>query len=143
MSAELRDAVIAAAESWLGTPYHPHGRVKGAGVDCLMILAEVYEAAGVTGHVEVPYYRPDWHLHRSAEQYLEGLMGHAREVAAPEPGDVALFRFGRTFSHAAIVVAWPRVIHALWSANKVVRGDALQYPLAGRPVRFFSPFREA
>ena len=48
-------------------------RVKGAGVDCLMLLAEVYERAGITAHVEPPFYVPDWHLHRDAERYLDGL----------------------------------------------------------------------
>ena len=58
------------------------GRVKGSGTDCLMLLAEVYEAAGVIPHVEVPFYPPDWHLHRGAERYLEGLMQYAREIKA-------------------------------------------------------------
>ena len=33
--------------SWIGTPYHHMGRVKGAGADCLTLLAEIYERAGV------------------------------------------------------------------------------------------------
>lgn len=143
MIAGSRAAVLAEAESWVGTPFHHAARVKGAGVDCLMLLAEVYERAGIVGRVDPGYYVPDWHLHRAAELYIEGLTRYAREIAGPpEPGDVALFRFGRVFSHGAIVVAWPRVIHALWTAERVVRGDAMQYPLAGRPVRFFSPFPE-
>lgn len=140
MSAGLRAAVVAEAESWIGTPFHHAGRVKGAGVDCLMLLAEVYERAGVTAHIMPPFYVPDWHLHRDAERYVEGLLGYARAIdGPPEPGDVALFRFGRTFSHGAIIAAWPRVVHAYWSAG-VVWGDATLYPLNGRPVRFFTPF---
>ena len=137
---DLMEAIVSEAESWIGTPCHHAARVKGAGVDCLMLLAEVYERAGVVGHVDPGFYVPDWHMHSSAERYLEGLLGYTREVAAPAPGDVAMFRFGRTFSHGAIILAWPRVIHALWSTRKVVRGDALQHPLRGRPVRFFSPY---
>jgi len=137
----LRRAVVAQAESWIGTPFHHAARVKGAGVDCLMLLAEVYETAGVTAHIEPPFYVPDWHLHRDAERYLGGLGRYAREIASPAPGDIALFRFGRTFSHGAIVVAWPRVIHAYWSIG-VVWGDATLHPLAERPVRFFTPFAD-
>lgn len=139
LSPGLRSQVVREAESWIGTPFHHAARVKGGGVDCLMLLAEVYERAGVAAHIEPPFYVPDWHLHRDAERYMEGLLGYARPVAAPEPGDVALFRFGRTFSHGAIVVAWPRLIHAYWAIG-VVWGDATLYPLAGRPVRFFTPF---
>ena len=135
-----RAKVVAEAETWLLTPYHHMGRVKGAGTDCLMLLAEVYEAAGVVPHVEVPFYPPDWHLHRDAERYLDGVMRYAREIAGPpDLGDVAVFRFGRCFAHGAIVTRWPRLIHA-YVRTGVTYGDASGAPLAGRPVRFFSPF---
>jgi len=136
----IRAAVVKEAESWIGTPFHHAARIKGAGTDCLMLLAEVYERAGVAPHVDPPFYVPDWHLHRDAERYLEGLTRYAREIADPPlPGDIALFRFGRTFSHGAIVAEWPRLIHAYWSIG-VVQGDATLHPLASRPVKFFSPF---
>ncbi len=160
-----RASVLAEAETWLGTPYHHMGRLKGVGCDCLTLLAEVYRNAGIVGPIEIPYYPPDWHLHRSAERYMNGLLGHAREFwpegncadpggcewpggctnpcriapQAPRPGDVALFRFGRCFAHGAIVTEWPRLIHA-WHAGGVMRGDATQPLLAGRQVRFFDPF---
>ena len=136
-----RAAVVEEARSWIGTPYHHMGRVKGVGADCLTLLAEVYERAGVVGHVEVPFYPPDWHLHRDVERYLEGLLCHAREIypELPEAGDIALFRMGRCFAHGAIVTAWPKLIHALAGAC-VLDGDMTQPPLAGRAVRFFSPF---
>ncbi len=105
-----------------------------------MLLAEIYERAGIVGHVEPPFYVPDWHMHRDAERYMEGLLGYARAIeVSPQPGDIALFRFGRTFSHGALVVDWPRLIHAYWQIG-VVWGDATLYPLAGRPVRFFTVF---
>ena len=104
---------MAAARSWLGTPYHPGGRVKGAGVDCLTLLAEVYAEAGVLPRVHVPGYSPDWHLHRNAERYLEGVTRYADEITClPEPADIAVWKFGRCFSHGAIVVSWPLIIHA-------------------------------
>ena len=70
----FRAAVVTEAKTWIGTPFHHAARVKGAGVDCLMLLAEVYERAGVTaGRINPPFYVPDWHLHRDAERYMEGL----------------------------------------------------------------------
>jgi NlpC/P60 family putative phage cell wall peptidase len=139
-----RGAVVAEAESWLRTPYHHMARVKGAGADCLTLLAEVYEKAGVIPHVEVPFYPPDWNLHRDAERYLEGITRYAREVPfctgiGPAPGDAAVFKFGRSFAHGAIVVDWPRLIHA-WHKAGVVYADATQGQLALRPVRIFDPF---
>lgn len=138
----MRASVVKEVQEWIGTPFHHAARVKGAGIDCLMLLAEVYERAGVTDRIEPPFYVPDWHLHRDAERYMQGLLHYARPVDVPEPGDIALFRFGRTFSHGAIIVAWPQLIHAYWSIG-VVWGDATLFPLAGRPVRFFSPFTSA
>jgi NlpC/P60 family putative phage cell wall peptidase len=138
----LRATVVREAESWIGTPFHHAARVKGAGIDCLMLLAEVYERTGVAPRIDPPFYVPDWHLHRDAERYLEGLTRYATEIPGPpQPGDIALVRFGRTFSHGAIVTAWPRVIHAYWSIG-VVHGDATLYPLATRPVKFFTPFEQ-
>jgi NlpC/P60 family putative phage cell wall peptidase len=133
---DLRQAIVAEAQTWLGTPFHHQGRVKGVGVDCAMLLAEVFHRCGLVPYVDPGYYPPDWHLHRDAERYLEKLLPYAHELPAPAPGDVAVFRFGRTYSHGAIVIAWPRIVHAYWLRG-VVWGDATLYPLVGRPVRFF------
>ena len=48
-------------------------------------------------------YPPDWHLHRSAERYLDWLFDRTGEVETPGLGDVIVFKYGRTFSHGAIV----------------------------------------
>jgi NlpC/P60 family putative phage cell wall peptidase len=136
-----RAVVLAEARTWLGTPYHHMGRVKGVGCDCLTLLAEVYASAGIIAPVaEIPFYPPDWHLHRSAELYLAGVVERAHEInGPPQPGDIALFRFGRCFAHGVIVTNWPMLIHA-WHSAGVVSDSALQPKLIGRPVRFFSPF---
>jgi cell wall-associated NlpC family hydrolase len=111
--AEQRAKVITIAKSWLGTPYHPMGRVKGAGIDCLTLLAEVYVEAGIIQAMEIPYYPHDWHLHKGQERYLEGLRRYTREIdTLPLPGDIALWKFGRCMSHGAIVMEWPIIIHA-------------------------------
>jgi hypothetical protein len=76
-----RLAVVEEAQGWLGTPYHHMGRVKGAGTDCLMMLAAVYEAGRVIPHLEILFYPADWNLHRGAEPYLDGVMRHASEIS--------------------------------------------------------------
>lgn len=110
-----RAAAVEAARTWIGTPYAHMARVKGpnGGVDCSMILAEVYEECGLIPHLDIGFYPPDWHLHRNDERYLDEMLNHAVEVFRdPLPGDIVLWRFGRTFSHGAIVSEWPVVIHA-------------------------------
>jgi cell wall-associated NlpC family hydrolase len=112
---KARQAVVSEARTWLRTPYHHMGRVKGAGCDCAMFPAEVYAAAGVIPPiVGVDYYPEQWNLHRDAERYLDVVLRYAREVAAPTgPGDFVLWRWGRTLSHGAIVIAWPTIIHSV------------------------------
>lgn len=139
MTPEQQHAVIAEAMTWLNTPYHPHGRVKGAGVDCVQLLIQVYAACGLIAPLDPGSYAQDWFLHRGEELYLEGVRRHAMPVAAPAPGDIALFNFGRCVSHGAIVVAWPTVIHAYREQHKVVLTDVGRNAyLAGRLHGFYT-----
>lgn len=135
---DIRAKIVAEAQTWLRTPYHHAARVKGAGVDCAQILVAVYEAAGLVTDVALAPYTSDWHLHRSEEVYLARLMAHATQVPEPQPGDIAVFKFGRCFAHGSIVTAWPQVIHAYMEDRQVSYGDATQGRLRGRPVKFFS-----
>jgi hypothetical protein len=140
----MRDALVAAAEGWLKTPFHHHARVKGVGVDCINLLCAVYEEVGLIDHIDLEFYPPDFMLHRSEELFLAGVLStKACEVFEPGPGDVALFRYGRCYSHGAIVTHWPQVIHAMSCLNMVIRGDATKHPLldgANKPrsVKFYS-----
>jgi cell wall-associated NlpC family hydrolase len=140
-----RQAVLDEAATWLGTPFHHEARVKGHGVDCGQILLAIYETVGLIPHVETEHYPADFHLHRDREWYAEILGQHATEFSGPPdgevplPADIVLFKFGRVHSHGAIVVAWPRLIHAYFGAGRVCWGDATLQPLADRPRRFFRP----
>jgi cell wall-associated NlpC family hydrolase len=135
-----RRRVCDIARTWLNTPYHPEARVKGAGCDCATLLVEVYEEAGLLPHLELEHYPQDWHMHRSEELYLKQVLQYAHEVESPAPGDVCLWKIGRTFSHGAIVLAWPSIIHAVVGRG-VLYGDASNdADLIGRELRFYSPW---
>lgn len=133
----MTDRILQEAKSWLRTPYHHEGNVKGAGVDCAMLLIEVYAAAGVCAWFDPRPYPRQWMLHRSEEQYLQQVLGIAQEVDEPEPGDIVLMRYGRTLSHSAIVIEGTSVIHAYAGDGFVTWGDLEQLPFAGRELRFF------
>ena len=150
--AEQRAAVIAEAVSWLRTPYHHAARVKGHGVDCAMLLAEVYERAGVLDHVAVQHYPRDWHLHRKDERFVSYILPRAVEIAGPPmPGDVVTYQIGLGFAHAAIVnePGWPASIHSDMDARCVTLGDGTEGRHAWRndgkrrAVRFFTLWPEA
>lgn len=137
----LRQAVIDEAQTWLTTPFHHMACLKGAGVDCLGLIYGVYRAVGLVGEVKIPFYRPDQFQHRGEETYLKGLLQHGRIVEQPEPGDVVLFKYGRVFWHGAIVVDWPRLIHAYAERRCVCWGNAEHGRLAQhRPLVFISAF---
>jgi cell wall-associated NlpC family hydrolase len=137
-----RQTVAREALTWVGTPYHHHGRVKGVGVDCAQILAAVYEDAGVIPHTELGNYPREWHLHHDEERYTGWLKkaGGTQVEGDVLQGDIAVFRFGRTFSHGAIVVSAgagrPLLVHA-YLARGVVTNFIDEEPLAGRVVQFW------
>lgn len=137
---EIRAAVVEEAKTWLGTRYHHHANVKGGGVDCAMILVEVFSKAGVIEWFDPRPYPTDWMLHKNEEKYLSFVLPHAREITRPnvKPGDIALYRFGRTFSHSAIIIDWPMAIHAYIMEKAVVWTDLTKHPLNSRPVRYFN-----
>lgn len=140
MSPERRAAVVAEAWSWLTTPYHHHGRLKGVGVDCGNLLAKVYEAAGVIAPLDPGFYDTAWHLHRSEELFL-AFVRTAGAVPlgphAPRPGDLGVWRFGRTYSHGGILVADDRVVHAYLHMGVVCTG-LHEEPLGSRPAQFWT-----
>jgi NlpC/P60 family putative phage cell wall peptidase len=139
LTAADRVRVVAEAHSWANppTPYHHHARIKGVGVDCAHLLCGVFENCGLLAHVTLPNYPTDWHLHRGEELFLQWLARFAMPAQQPQAGDVAVFRFGRTFSHGAIMVSPDACVHAyLHDAVNCTRLN--EAPLAGRPVLFWS-----
>lgn len=105
-------AVIEEALTWLDTPYHTMARVKGAGVDCVQFIIAVYENCGLVKHVDTGVYSQEWHLHRSEERYLNGILLYCNEVKVPRIGDIVTFKYGRCVSHAGIYIGDNKLIHA-------------------------------
>jgi cell wall-associated NlpC family hydrolase len=137
----MRDKIVAEARLWLRTPYHHCADVRGAGVDCAMLLVRVYQAVGLTppGFDPRPY-SPQWHLHRGEELYQQWLdVAGAVPVDRPKLGDIGLWKFGRAYSHAAILSAsGGLVIHALKDSGCVIESRITEQPLLGRAVRWYT-----
>lgn len=134
---EERLAIVEEARSWLGTPFHHHARVKGAGVDCINFPAAVYSAVlgqpfdvhstwkRVTGEQES--YPVQWFMHQEKlrDAYLDGLIAQGLvEISGPRkesephnpeafleaalgPGDLVVAKLGRAFAHSGIIARWP------------------------------------
>ena len=137
---EKRNAICQAALSWMQTPYHHHARVKGVGVDCANLLVAAYHEAGLAENIDLGFYPHDWHMHRSQEMFLEWVdkVG-LRRIDSPKMGDVAVFKFGRTFSHGAIMTSANTAIHSYIDMGVIIsRLD--EAPLQGREVQYWSKF---
>lgn len=138
-----RADIVSEAMTWLRTPWQHRQRCKGAGVDCVMFLAEVYEAAGAIPHVEPEYYPIDIMRHRLAgpEPVVAWLEKFGEEIANPQPGDIVVYKFGHNFAHAAIIVDdLLNIIHAYKPYNQVVVTRIDEGLLADRP-RLYYAFR--
>ena len=150
MTSELveRERVVAEARKWVGTRYHACADARGAGVDCGMLLVRVFVDTGLLAPFDPRPYPEDWHLHRNEERYLSFATDRFREVANPGPGDIIVFKYGRTFSHGAIVTGVDpiRIVHAFQPCRAVIEEDMQtnqQLLEPKRPRRFFSLWAHA
>jgi cell wall-associated NlpC family hydrolase len=117
---EQRAAVIAEAKTWIGTPFRDQSDVKGAGVDCAMLLLRCFVDTGIVAPFDPRPYAPQWHLHHSEEKFLAIVEKLGAEVERePIPGDVIVYRFGRCFSHGALVIDRGHVLHAWYLEKRV------------------------
>lgn len=127
--AEERHRVVEVARTWIGTPFISRAKVRGHGADCGTLIAACFEEAGLLPKIDLPDYTVQWHLNKSDELYLAVIEQHMlRFIGPPLPGDIVMWKIGRAFSHAAIVVKWPVIIHALWRARFVMLDDADRCP---------------
>ncbi len=136
-----RADILAAASSWLGTPYVHQASAKGAGCDCLGLIRGVWRDLYGSEPELPPAYTPDWperafarnknkervyarssnELHRKDEPLLSAarrnlIEKQPRDIEAPliEPGDVLIFRVARDgpAKHCGIASSPNAFIHA-------------------------------
>lgn len=107
--------VIAEARTWLGTPFHHQGRLKGVGVDCAGVAVGVAHALGLSDFDSRDYGREPFNgLMRAT------LNAHMDAVDNPQPGDVLLMVFLIEEQHVAILTDTDTMIHSYESAGRCV-----------------------
>ena len=126
-----RQAIVAEAMRWIGTPWHHRARVRGSGVDCAHFLVGVFSASSVAlvPALDLGYYSSDWHLHQDRPRFLQRLAEYAEPLPAGEdglPGDIAMFEYGRHAAHGSIVIGWPLIVHAYVKERRVTVSDAVR-----------------
>lgn len=120
-SREAQARLIIAAGKWEGTPFHPHAAVKGVGVDCVWLAAELYIECGVLTRFDPPKYTMDGGQHNGLSQVCDFLdrspafclAWTAFNNCPPElePGDLLCFRMGRVIHHVGVMVTDREFIH--------------------------------
>ena len=108
--------IIAAARSWLGTPYHDQASVKGAGVDCLGLARGVWREVIGPEPLSVPPYSRDWGEVMPSEVLVEGAARWLLPIPLDEaaPGSMVLFRMmpQAIVKHVGILTREATFIHA-------------------------------
>jgi cell wall-associated NlpC family hydrolase len=123
LTKEHRTKIVRAAKDWLGTPYHHHARVKGAGADCAMFPLAVYQECGVLPlDFQPPEYSVQWHLHRSEELYLNEIEKFTVEIDAITATwrfcCVSLWADVLPWSHCGGMADCNPLVHSSWRASE-------------------------
>jgi NlpC/P60 family putative phage cell wall peptidase len=134
---EQRARVVAEARTWLLTPYRHGADLRGVGVDCGMFIVRIFVDLGLTPPFDPRPYAPDWMIHRNEEKYLDFFNSRCAPGSDPRPGDIALFRYGRSYSHAGVVTQTDpdAIIHASHDAGCVIEERLAQNPALTDPRR--------
>jgi NlpC/P60 family putative phage cell wall peptidase len=121
-----RDDIVAAARSWIGTPYAHQASAKGVGADCLGLIRGVWREVIGPEPEGVPSYTPTWDARRGREPLAEAARRHFLEIYphAARPGDVVLIRIvqGGQARHAVILSTEERIVHA-YEGHSVIEQD--------------------
>jgi NlpC/P60 family putative phage cell wall peptidase len=118
-----RTDIVAAAQGWIGTPYHHQASARGIGCDCLGLVRGVWrEVIGEEPELAPPY-SPDWAEAHGAETLLEAAARHF-VPGVVRAGAVLVFRWraGAPAKHVGIAVGDGRFVHAYDAAGRVVEG---------------------
>lgn len=118
MSGDLHgQRVVAAARTWIGTPYRHQGSRKGVGCDCLGLVRGVW--VEITGQAtqDPGAYAPDWAERAGADRLIiaaDRHCGAALPLSEAREGDIILFRWrdGVAAKHIGILSGPDHFIHA-------------------------------
>lgn len=116
MTAPTRQAIVAEARAWIGTPYRHQASLRGVGCDCLGLVRGVWRAVIGEEPEALAPYAPDWAEAAGREALIEAADRHC--ARNPEgrfgPGDLIVFRLAPRglARHLGIAVSGDAMVHA-------------------------------
>ncbi len=127
------ERIIAAARTWVGTPYHHQAQLKGVGVDCVGLILGVGKESGFMspdvddrfaefdGYSRVPNPRK---MLRGMELFLQPAPFAWKQPTPPPPGSIGWFQWRSDLPmHLAVIAETdgrPTMIHAYSLADAAV-----------------------
>jgi cell wall-associated NlpC family hydrolase len=108
-----RAEVIAAARTWIGTPFHHQARQKGVGVDCVGLTIGVALELGLVDEDTVKTLPIDYKPHPDPKLMRQLLCDNMNAVWPPQPGDWIYISMPNNLpTHVALVTGKGSIIHA-------------------------------
>lgn len=120
LTATERDQIVTEARTWVGTPFHHQGRLKGVGVDCAGVAVGVAQACGLEWSDAQGYGRLP---HRGLFSATIDAVTQPVELEDVQPGDLMVFTWGDDPQHVAIVsqvLPVMQIVHAWQQARACV-----------------------
>lgn len=120
--------LVAAAESWIGTPFMDNACVKKSGVSCQKLVGALYTESGfLTADFTIPDGPMDWgHAHK--DSLIEAFMAQHPDkfavVTAWQPGDMVGFKIQGCLQHSGVCLNTNgRFVHCLRDLRGVQYGN--------------------
>lgn len=110
-----RADIVDEARTWIDTPFHHQGRLKGVGVDCAGVIIGVAHALKLSEFDCRNYGREP-----TMGQMRILLEEHMIKVVTPLPGDALLFSFDVMEQHLGMFTDANTIIHAYEKVGKCV-----------------------
>lgn len=154
-STHAASSLIAEAHGWVGTPFAPYAALKGVGVDCIHLAAELYARTGALPDSTLPFYNLDHSVHHASSDLFPQIEAFGRflrvwddkesddrelpdDPLALMVGDLFCFRFGAAPFHLGVHLGQRLFIHVM--ARRTVMVSTLEDSTwRSRLVRIYRP----
>lgn len=119
----LGGRVAQAALTLVGARFVLHGRDPAVGLDCVGVVAQALQGAGVAVELPLHYALRNRHAAQAFVAAAQG--GLASASGLPEAGDILLLELGACQYHLVISLGAEGCVHAHAGLRRVVRSPVL------------------
>jgi cell wall-associated NlpC family hydrolase len=111
------------AQSWIGTPFAPKAMVKGAGADCVHLVAGIYLKLGAITEFVPGDYALDEGNHLKSSKVIGWFSNHRDFAAIQAPylaGDILCFNLAQVGHHVGMVINGREFVHVFAQPGRFV-----------------------